>query len=115
MSGNKKRRSELGDKSITQLIEKAKKDRITEKRERTRAQYDLDPQVKQAIVEISTHESIPQSDIVEWALRQFIRSYIAGEVNLDPHLGFSNSLRYTHTIIEFPEHLDLPEKLEFEK
>lgn len=108
-----KRRSELGDQSIRRLVDEAKKARRSARRRRTRAQYDLDPTVKQAIIDISTHESVPQSDLAEWALRMFIQAYTAGEIDLEPYLTFSSSLRYGHTIAAFPEHLNLPEKLKF--
>lgn len=70
---------------------------------RPKGTYDLSLALIEAIQEVAAREDVAQSDIVAWALVEFLERYQAGQVDLSPHKKPARSLRVA-------QKLDLPEK-----
>ena len=70
---------------------------------RPKATYDLPLALIEKIQEIASREDVSQSDIVAWALVEFLERYEAGEVVLQEHKTSARSLRFACK-------LDLPER-----
>lgn len=94
--------SNIDSEVLQQLNEREKRRRAEQREKRPRATYDIPRPIIDQIIEISEEENIPRSDIVVWALIEFIKKYESGEINFEPHKVFSNSLRFQWA-------LDLPE------
>lgn len=69
---------------------------------RPKATYDLPLALIEKVQEIASREDVSQSDIVAWALVEFLERYEAGEVVLQEHKTSARSLRFACKL-ELPE------------
>ena len=72
------------------------------KEKRPKATYDLSMKLIESVQEIARGEDVSQSDVVAWALIDFMERYRAGDVNLDSRKKPARSLRFAYRL-EFPE------------
>jgi hypothetical protein len=72
------------------------------KAERPKATYDLPLALIEKVQEVASREDVSQSDIVAWALAEFLEHYEAGGVNLQEHKTAARSLRFACKL-ELPE------------
>ena len=71
--------------------------------ERPKATYDLSLVLIEKVQEVASREDVSQSDIVAWALVEFVERYEVGEVDLQEYKTIARSLRFAYKLI-------LPEK-----
>jgi undecaprenyl pyrophosphate synthase len=64
------------------------------KAQRPKATYDLTLSLLDAVERIAEDEDISKSDVVAWALCEFLERYEAGEVDLEPFKVAARSLRF---------------------
>lgn len=72
------------------------------KEKRPKATYDLSMKLIESVQEVARGEDVSQSDVVAWALIDFLVRYHAGDVNLDDYKQPARSLRFAYKL-EFPE------------
>jgi predicted transcriptional regulator len=72
------------------------------KAKRPKATYDLSLALIKKIQEVASREDVSQSDIVAWALVEFLERYEAGGANLQEHKTAARSLRFACKL-ELPE------------
>lgn len=75
------------------------------KKKRPKGTYDLSLKLLDKVREVSKIEDVPQSDIVAWALIEFLERYEGGDVDFEDHKKPTRSLRYLYK-------LDLPSEWE---
>ena len=60
---------------------------------RPKATYDLTLKLMTAVTDVAEREDIAKSDVVAWALCEFLNRYYAGDVDLEPNKKPARSLR----------------------
>jgi len=85
-----------------QLSARERRKAKARKAERPKATYDLALALINEVREVASQEDVSQSDIVAWALIEFLERYTAGEVDLGEHKKAARSLRFAFKL-EFPE------------
>ena len=82
-----------------QLQARAKRKAKVRKERRPKATYDLPQSVLKAIQQVAATETVSQSDIVAWAVVEFMERYAHGEEPLDEHKEPSRSLRFENRLV----------------
>lgn len=77
------------------------REKISARRER-RATYDIPPSLRNKVMDLSEHLSVPASQLVTLALLRFFTDYSAGQIDLSIYKQPSRSPRYDWNLI-FPE------------
>jgi hypothetical protein len=68
------------------------------KAQRPKATYDLPTKLIERVKEVAEKEDVAQSDIVAWALGEFLERHAAGEVDLVAHKEYTRSLRVMYKL-----------------
>jgi len=68
------------------------------KAKRPKATYDLTVALIEAVQDVAKREDVAQSDIVAWALADFLDRYRAGQINLSGQKKDARSLRVAHKL-----------------
>lgn len=82
-----------------QLTIQERRKAAARKAKRPKATYDLTSAILDAVDHVSEQEDIAKSDVVAWALIEFLARYEEGGVDLEPHKVAARSLRYTCKLI----------------
>lgn len=85
-----------------QLTVRERRKAAQRKAERPKATYDLPLALLDAVESAAAEEDISKSDIVAWALVEFLERRARGEVDLEPHKRPARSLR-VECKLELPE------------
>lgn len=85
-----KKRQSAYDPTIAEMLG----DKPKPSKRRPKMTYDLPPSIITRIREVAEAENTSQSDIVAYALSQFLNAYDEGHINLDPYKRRTASLKW---------------------
>ena len=84
---------EIAPELQAQLEARERRKARARKAARPKATYDLTTKVIDRVKQVAAEEDVSQSDIVAWALAEFLERHKAGGVDLAPHKKPTRSLR----------------------
>lgn len=93
---------EIAPELRAQLESRERRRARARKARRPKATYDLTMKIIDEVKEVASQEDVAQSDIVAWALIEFLERYKRGEVSLEAHKNAARSLRFACKL-ELPE------------